>query len=178
MPTLKPSVFALVGGKKSGKTTAIEILTKELTDRGYRVAAVKHIPEPNFTIDTVGKDTWRYAQSGATTIIGISAEEIAAIEKIDTKVSLQDILRRCRSNDVVFLEGFKNLIAQDRRIQKIVIVKSVQEAVVAAKTFCPILVFVAPFSMEGFDIPVVDVSKSPKKIVDLIQQVVEKRAAT
>jgi molybdopterin-guanine dinucleotide biosynthesis protein MobB len=42
---------------------------------------VKHIPEPNFTIDREGKDTWRYAQAGATTVVGVSADEIATIEK-------------------------------------------------------------------------------------------------
>ena len=57
----KPVVIAVVGIKSSGKTTTIEALTKELTKRGYKIAVVKHIPEPDFTIDTVGKDTWRFA---------------------------------------------------------------------------------------------------------------------
>ena len=94
---MKTVVIGVVGAKKSGKTTAIEVLTKELTGRGYRVAAVKHIPEPNFTIDMEGKDTWRYAQAGATTVIGVSADEVATIEKVHIiEFSLKEILERCR----------------------------------------------------------------------------------
>ncbi|MCK4482606.1 molybdopterin-guanine dinucleotide biosynthesis protein MobB, partial [Candidatus Bathyarchaeota archaeon] len=69
---MKTTVIAVVGSKSSGKTTIIEILTKELTKRDYKVAAVKHIPESNFTIDREGKDTWRFAQSGAKTIVSVA----------------------------------------------------------------------------------------------------------
>ncbi|MDQ7032752.1 MAG: molybdopterin-guanine dinucleotide biosynthesis protein MobB, partial [Desulfonauticus sp.] len=70
-------VIAVLGRKSSGKTTTIEVLTKELVKKGYKIAAIKHIPEKNFTIDTEGKDTWRFAQSGATKIISIASKEIA-----------------------------------------------------------------------------------------------------
>ena len=60
---MKPIVIAVVGSKASGKTTTIEILTKELSRKGYKIAAVKHIPEKNFTIDKKGKDTWRFAKA-------------------------------------------------------------------------------------------------------------------
>jgi molybdopterin-guanine dinucleotide biosynthesis protein MobB len=40
---MKPKVIAVVGGKKVGKTTTTENLIKELTRRGLKVAAVKHI---------------------------------------------------------------------------------------------------------------------------------------
>ena len=100
---MKTIVIAVIGNKSSGKTTTIEILTKELTKRGYKIAVVKHIPEPNFTIDTEEKDTWRFAQSGAKTIITVASNEIATIEKMDgTRFSLEEILYRCRDIDLVF----------------------------------------------------------------------------
>jgi len=58
-------VIAVVGTKKSGKTTTIENLVKELTKRGHKLAVIKHISKPDFTIDTAGKDTWKFARAGA-----------------------------------------------------------------------------------------------------------------
>ncbi|MBS7635908.1 molybdopterin-guanine dinucleotide biosynthesis protein MobB [Candidatus Bathyarchaeota archaeon] len=49
------TVIAVLGSKESGKTTTIEALTRELTRRGYKVAAVKHIPERDFTIEQRAK---------------------------------------------------------------------------------------------------------------------------
>ena len=43
-------VISIVGKKKSGKTTLIEKLIKELKIRGYRVATIKHDVH-NFDID-------------------------------------------------------------------------------------------------------------------------------
>ena len=50
-------IVAVVGSSESGKTTAVEALIKGLTKNGYTVASAKRIPEPEFTIDTEGKDT-------------------------------------------------------------------------------------------------------------------------
>ena len=133
---MKTTVIAVVGSKSSGKTATIEILTKELTKRGYKVAAIKHIPEQDFTIDREGKDTWRFAQSGAKTIVSVASYEIATLEKIDTtSFSLEEILQRCRSADLVFFEGFKKLIGKNCDVPKIVTIKSGDEALEASKTF-------------------------------------------
>jgi molybdopterin-guanine dinucleotide biosynthesis protein B len=166
--------IAIVGSKSSGKTTIIEILTRELTRRGYKIAAVKHIPELNFTIDTKGKDTWRFAQSGAKTIISVASSEIATIEKIDENFSLKDILKRCKGNDVVFLEGFKQLVNKNKGIQKIVVVKSEKEALEALRSSKPILAFTGPYSTENLKlkIPYVNVLKNPEKIADLVEKTI------
>lgn len=170
--------IAVVGSKKTGKTTIIEALTKELTRRGYKVATVKHIPEPDFTIDKKGKDTWRFAQSGARTIIGISSEEIATIEKTNTKgIQLNDILKRCAGNDVVVIEGFRKLVARDKGVFKIAIAKSLEEAHAAAKDFAPILAFATFFSVKNLKLnaPSVDVLKNPEEIVDLVEKSIRKK---
>ena len=176
-----PVAIAVVGGKKSGKTTAIEILTKELTQRGYKIAAVKHIPEPNFTIDTEGKDTWRYAQSGAKIVVGVSADEMATIEKKEyANVSLNDILRRCGDVDVVFLEGFRDLVVRNKTIYKIVVVKSAKEGEEELGIFDPILAFTGPCEFRSSEkrIPYVDLKRNPEKLADLVEKIViEKTAA-
>jgi molybdopterin-guanine dinucleotide biosynthesis protein B len=173
----KPVAIAVVGGKRSGKTTTIEALTRELTKKGYKIAVIKHIPEPNFTIDTEGKDTWRFAKSGAKTTISVASNEIAMIEKInENNFALENILKKCEGNDIVFLEGFRKFISKKRSIQKIVVVKSEEEALEALKYFKPILVFTGPHSTENLNlkVPYVDVLKNPDKLTDIVEKTLRK----
>jgi molybdopterin-guanine dinucleotide biosynthesis protein B len=174
---LKATVIGVVGGKKSGKTTTIEILTRELTKRGYKIAVAKHIPEPNFTLDTEGKDTWRFVQSGAKTVVAASAGEIATIEKTRADLSLKEILQRCRGSDIVFLEGFRKLVAEDKSIHKIVVAESAQDIEEAVEMFLPILAFTGPYSPEKphLKIPYIDVLEHGKEIADLVEKVVRKK---
>jgi len=172
---LKPTAVAVVGGKKSGKTITIEVLTRGLTKRRYRVAVAKHIPEPKFTIDTEGKDTWRFAQAGARTIIGVSSDEVVTIEKVRVKnYSLGSILKKGKDSDVIFLEGFRKQISRKLDIPKIVIVRSADEASEALRSFVPILVFTGSYSTESLNsnIPYLDVARDPEKIVDIVEKVV------
>jgi molybdopterin-guanine dinucleotide biosynthesis protein B len=179
--TMIPVVIAVVGGKKAGKTATIEVLIKELTQRGYNIAAVKHIPEPDFTIDTKGKDTWKFARSGAKIVIGVSAAEVATIEKTETRnLSLKAILRKCRGSDLVFLEGFRKLVTQNKSIYKIAVVRSPEEIAEDLKTFHPILAFTGPYQPKSGlkRIPYVDTQKDPEKLADLVEKIVKKKAAT
>lgn len=177
---MKATVIAVVGGKKSGKTTTIEALTRGLAKRGFRVAAVKHIPEPEFTIDTEGKDTWRYARAGARTIIGVSSDEVATIERISVlNCPFSTILRKCKNVDVVFLEGFREQVSKKRSIFKIVITRSAEEASEALRVFKPVLAFTGPYSTESLsvDIPYVDISKNADIIIGIIEKMVRKKNA-
>ena len=177
---MKTHVIAVVGSKSSGKTTTIEILTQELTKRGYKIAAIKHIPEKNFTIDTERKDTWRFVKSGAKTVISVASNEITTIEKIDEgNFSLEEVLKKCEGSDVVFLEGFRKLVGKNRSIQKIVVVKSEEEALEALKLFEPILAFTGPYSTEKLNLKVsyVDILKNPEKIIDIVEKTIRKSCA-
>jgi molybdopterin-guanine dinucleotide biosynthesis adapter protein len=155
------------------------VLTRELVGRGYRVAAVKHIPEPNFTIDKEGKDTWKYAQAGASTIVAVSDGEIATIEKVkSTSLPLKKILQKCRDADVVFLEGFRNLVVNDKRVDKILVASSAEEVEKDIKAFHPVIAITGPFHVRAGDrgIPFLDVTENPKKLADLIERVGSKKA--
>lgn len=170
---MKTTVIAVVGSKSSGKTTTIEVLTEQLTKRGYKIAVVKHIPEPDFTIDTEGKDTWRFAQSGAKTTVSVASNEIATIEKIETtSLSLEEILHRCRDIDLIFLEGFKKLVGKNYDIPKIVTVKSAKEALEASETFKPILAFTGLHSIEtlNLSVPYLNLLENSKEIVDIVEK--------
>ena len=165
-------VVAIVGTKKSGKTTTTENLIRELTRRGYKVATIKHVPEPDFTIDTPGKDTWRHAQSGAKTIVSAAANKIATIEKIPLEtVSLDTLIRKCKGNDIVFIEGLKKKVAKRRSIPKIVVAKTMDEAVNALEVYKPVLAFSGPYNTENlnFEIPYADALQNPEKLADIVE---------
>ncbi|MDR0318844.1 MAG: molybdopterin-guanine dinucleotide biosynthesis protein B, partial [Nitrososphaerota archaeon] len=75
-------VVAAIGRSGSGKTVTIEYLIKQFSVENYRVGAVKHIHHEGFTIDTEGKNTWRYANAGARVIVAVSPDEMAIIKKV------------------------------------------------------------------------------------------------
>lgn len=175
---MKTTIIAVVGGKRSGKTTTIETVTKELTQRGYRIAAIKHISEPDFTMDKEGKDSWRYAQCGAETIIVVSPNETVTIQKGTVgRESLENLLRKVASHDVVFIEGLKSLVGMDKRVHKIVAVKSAEEARKALQKFKPILAFAGPYNTTRLnqDIPYVNALHDPKKMADIVEALHRKK---
>lgn len=168
-------VIAVIGSKKSGKTTTIEALVRSLTKRGHHVATVKHVPELDFTMDTEGKDTWRHAQAGAQTIVIVAPKELGIIKKVaTTKMSLQEIIKNCQNNtDIVILEGFRSLVENEPTIPKIVAIRTFEEALEASKRFKPIIAFtgsVALATTKKLGKPVVDVLKEPEKLVEIVER--------
>ena len=65
----------------TGKTVLIEGLIKELKNRGYTVATIKHDVH-GFDIDKEGKDTWRHRKAGAEAVIISSRERMALIREV------------------------------------------------------------------------------------------------
>jgi molybdopterin-guanine dinucleotide biosynthesis protein B len=70
----------VAGLKKTGKTTVVENLVSELSERGYKVGTVKKIHIPDFTIDTAGKDTYRHRKAGAGFVISLAPAEVALMK--------------------------------------------------------------------------------------------------
>ncbi|MDH7564579.1 MAG: molybdopterin-guanine dinucleotide biosynthesis protein B [Candidatus Bathyarchaeota archaeon] len=173
---MKAIVVAVVGSKKSGKTTVIEALTRELVKKGYAVASVKHISESNFTIDSENKDSWRFAQAGANTIITVADKEVATIEKKNTEnLSLGEILQKCKGSNVIFIEGLKKLVAKDKRVWKIVMAKSREEALEAQGRYHPILAFAGfPHAIKlDSEIPYVNALEKPRALRDLVENLLK-----
>ena len=164
--------IAVVGTKKSGKTTTIENLTRELTKRGYKVAVIKHINE-DFIIDTPGKDTWRYQQAGAKTIIAIGTNQTATIEKATT--SLANLLKKCEDNDITFIEGFKSTVAKNHNIPKIAVTKNQTEAEDTQKTYNPIIAFSGPHDPKNTRIPYADAANKAEKLANIIERALLKK---
>jgi len=59
---------AFSGPSNSGKTTLIEKLAKILT-KEYRVLVIKHDPKDKARFDTEGKDSYKFFQTGADTVV-------------------------------------------------------------------------------------------------------------
>ena len=168
------NIIAVIGSKKSGKTTTVEALVRGLTKRGYQVATVKHVSEKCFTLDTEGKDTWRHAQAGAKTMVVVAPNELGIIKKLDTtKLGLQEIVEHSQNNvDFVILEGFRSLVEQEPSMPKIVAVKAYDEAVETLKRFKSIIAFTGPAAptAKKLSIPVVDILEEPEKLVEIIEK--------
>jgi molybdopterin-guanine dinucleotide biosynthesis protein MobB len=164
-------IVAVIGGKHSGKTTAVEALVKGLVKRGYKVATVKHVSQKDFTMDTEGKDTWRHAKAGAIITTTVAANEIATIRKGDTSdYRINDIIKTFENEvDTVIFEGFRKLVKEEK-ILKIVAVKNKEEALKASEQFKPIIAFVGPFSTEKLNLkaPYIDVLKNPDKLTSTV----------
>ncbi|MFC1486991.1 molybdopterin-guanine dinucleotide biosynthesis protein B [Thermoproteota archaeon] len=170
-------IIAVVGNSNSGKTTAIETIIKGLTKKGYTVASTKRIPEPEFSIDTQGKDTWRHAKAGANPILSVAPNELSIIKKVDTKkYTLFQIIAEIPDEvDIIIIEGFKSLVGEKMAIPKIVAIRNINEVSTAIERYNNILAFIGniPDGKVGTDIPFVNVLNEPEKLVDLVNKKVE-----
>ncbi|HIH36808.1 MAG TPA: molybdopterin-guanine dinucleotide biosynthesis protein B [Methanocellales archaeon] len=102
-------ILGVYGYSKSGKTTFIEELLKVLVADGYDIATIKHIPHEGFSIDTEKKDTWRYRNAGASTVVASSLDE--TVFMVNKGVPLNLILQMIQAiskPDLILVEGYKN----------------------------------------------------------------------
>lgn len=101
-------VVCIVGTKKSGKTTLIEKLIPQLTQRGYKVGTIKHDVD-EFSIDHEGKDTWRHGKAGSRTVVISSPIQLAMIKTMSQEMILEEIVQRFFwEEDIILTEGYKN----------------------------------------------------------------------
>ncbi|MGU3574940.1 molybdopterin-guanine dinucleotide biosynthesis protein B [Brucellaceae bacterium C25G] len=106
--TSKPAVFGITGWKNSGKTTMTERLVRELTNRGWRIATIKHAHH-DFDIDIEGTDSWRHRKAGASEVAVVSSRRFAIIHENNEEAepSMAEILQRLEPADLVLVEGYK-----------------------------------------------------------------------
>ena len=117
-----PKLVAVVGTKRSGKTTVAECLISGLSNKGFRVGSIKHIHHPDFTMDTEGTNTWKHARAGSRIVAAISKREIAIILKDDPDQKVESILdfMARQEIDIVVVEGLHSSIGQRTDVAKIV----------------------------------------------------------
>jgi molybdopterin-guanine dinucleotide biosynthesis protein B len=173
-------IVAVVGESGSGKTVTIEFLINQFSVENYKVGVIKHIHHKGFTIDTEGKNTWRYAQAGAKIIAAISPNEVAIIKKtVQDQGNLDLVIDAMVKEDldVIFVEGYHELMAKKVDITKIIVSKKYDDVLQKAlcSTVGPIIAIsglVAKNSnvptIQGY--PVIKIPKDGKKLVELIKQ--------
>jgi molybdopterin-guanine dinucleotide biosynthesis adapter protein len=102
---MKPKIITIVGKSDSGKTTLLEKLILDLTQKGYKIGSVKHAHD-SFEMDKEGKDSWRHKRAGAASTLVITHDKIAMI-KDDKTGYLEKMQYYLGDNDIILAEGFK-----------------------------------------------------------------------
>ena len=104
-------VVSFVGNSGVGKTSFLEKLVRTLTDRGYRVATIKHDAH-NFQMDHPGKDSWRLTEAGSDIVVLSSARRLALLEEVEEERSLDDLVDMVADRvDIVLTEGYRRAAA-------------------------------------------------------------------
>lgn len=102
------NLLHIVGPKKSGKTTLIEFLLQEFSQRGLRVGAFKHSSHPH-PIDKEGSDSDRLRKAGGTPTVFSTPQGMAifmdAPSPSCTNETLSFAYRNC---DLVLVESFRD----------------------------------------------------------------------
>ena len=99
-------VSFVAASSNSGKTTLIEKIVPILKARGLRVAVIKHA-SGGFDLDKPGKDSWRFQQAGADSVILVGSDRVALMKKLEHGPSLQELERLAGDVDIALYEGFK-----------------------------------------------------------------------
>jgi molybdopterin-guanine dinucleotide biosynthesis adapter protein len=100
-------VYGVIGWKNAGKTSLMERLVSEITQRGFSVSTVKHVHH-DVDLDHPGKDTYRHRAAGASEVVLASAHRFAILhEHRGPEPDLGTILARMAPVDLVLVEGYK-----------------------------------------------------------------------
>ncbi len=167
-------IVSLIGLKKCGKTTTAEALIGEFRRRGFRVGAVKFMPNSTLTLDVEGKDTWRHRNAGAEFVISLSRGEIGYIGNVEGRATIDDALNIVpEGTDILVCEGYNTT---DPGIIKIILARdppSLEETMKVRGVkgdFLAVSGIISNTEFNHLDLPVLDAT-SPiqlKKLADLI----------
>jgi len=101
-----PPIISIVGKSSTGKTTFLEKLIRELSDRGYRVATIKH-SHHSISFDNPNKDSWRHAQAGAVATMVSSTTEFQIIKPVARELTVEELAHHLGDDyDIILSEGF------------------------------------------------------------------------
>lgn len=99
-------VFAVVGYKKTGKTTLVCKLVSEFKRRGLRVGTVKHDVH-QFQMDYPGTDTYKHREAGADAVAIASGSRWVLQVWPEEPVPLADLLAAMQDVELIIVEGYK-----------------------------------------------------------------------
>lgn len=158
-------VFQIVGVRKSGKTSTVELLIGQLRTRGFRVGTVKSINCPVFSIDQrKDSNTGRHRKAGAEIVVAAGKNETdflfshsLSIDRILKYLALEEL-------DFVIVEG-----GYQYNLPRIVCLKNTDEleARRTDKTFA-VSGMISNFMRKIEDLDVINAFEEPEKLVKLI----------
>ncbi len=102
---MKNLAVAFSGPSNSGKTSLIIKISQKLRD-SYQIAIVKHDPGDKATFDQDGKDSWKFAQTGAEVLVASPTRTTFFSQK---RKDLDEIIRVFGEFDLLLVEGLKTL---------------------------------------------------------------------
>ena len=156
-------VIMIKGYSKTGKTTTVTALAKELRRRGYTVGTVKDIHYEGYRADAPGKDTWKHREAGACRVTARGPADTAVI--VDQRMDVHEILKYYKE-DFVILEG-------DCGLSCPTIVTGRTPEDVAAR-MCPEAVaisgIIARKMREYHGLPVIDGITEVEKLAELVEE--------
>ncbi|HIP30216.1 MAG TPA: molybdopterin-guanine dinucleotide biosynthesis protein B [Sulfurospirillum arcachonense] len=97
--------IAFSGPSGSGKTTLIVKVANALKDK-YSLAIVKHDPSDKAIFDKEGKDSWKFAQTGAEVVVSSPTRTTLLSQR---EKSIDDIIEMIGDFDILLVEGLKTL---------------------------------------------------------------------
>ena len=102
------NVIGVVGWKDTGKTTLVEKLIKEFSQRNFTVSTIKHAHH-NFTMDRKGSDSFRHFNAGSRETIVASQKKWVKFSRQLGKsdIDLNYLLKQVSFADIIIVEGFK-----------------------------------------------------------------------
>lgn len=104
-----PPIVSIVGTSKTGKTTLVVTLIKELKSRGYHVATIKHCHHA-LSFDHPSKDSWRHMEAGSEAVGIVSLDQIFLVKPkpVPEYPDLNKIASMFGEDyDIILAEGFK-----------------------------------------------------------------------
>ncbi|MFH1328869.1 MAG: molybdopterin-guanine dinucleotide biosynthesis protein B [Candidatus Bathyarchaeota archaeon] len=168
-------IMAVIGSQASGKTKVVEFLIANLTKEGLKIASLKHIHDADFTIDTQGTDSERYARAGAKIISTVAQKEITIIRKTETvQKDLGKILDLFwwEELDLIILEGFRSLIF-NKNLPKIVTAKEKADLEGYIREATPPVLaisgLIAEKSTVFSEIPIIDYKREGQKLLQIVK---------
>jgi molybdopterin-guanine dinucleotide biosynthesis adapter protein len=101
-----PPVVSIVGKSSTGKTTFLEKLLRELSNRGYKVATIKH-SHHSIDFHDPKKDSYRHSQAGAAATLVSSTTSFQIIKPVAQELTIDQLVRHFGDEfDLILTEGF------------------------------------------------------------------------
>jgi molybdopterin-guanine dinucleotide biosynthesis protein B len=162
-------VIAVSGLHRTGKTTTVEHIVRELTRRGYTVGTVKSIPREGFSMDTPGKNTYRHKQAGAEIVAALSPDETAII--IRRRLAWEELLSHY-DTDWVIIEG-----AHEAPYPRIVCARTEHDIEESVDDYAFLICGEVASKLESWrGLPVIDATSRAAEVVNMVESQVSKNA--